>query len=443
MIKRIRVRDEWLQFDTESLQLYADNALPKAAPEVQHIFHGVSSLARMIVLNVTHKCNLTCEYCFVRNYYPEQLRRMTFETAVKALYYMDKRQSGAISFFGGEPLLEWELIRNITPVIRLMWPKSHLHITTNGTLLDHEKCKWLDRQGFSLIISLDGPPELHDAVRPLATGGGSYESVSRALMLLARFPDLAKRTTLRGTFTAASIMLKERVEHLNEYVRAGCAGGVSVEPASLSEACAMALPPELVFGKNDLHALRMEYERLSDWMLSEYAAGRNPKFMHYCKLGSRLLEGKAAASDCGAGFGYVAISPDGSIMACHREGQKIGHVDVGISEAARAQWLDNRFYSHEKCPSCWARNFCGGGCPKDALDNYGDINRQNPVGCFVRKLWFTNSAWLISKLGYERAAKLWGVQLSSAKPEASGISLCRSCRPAGSQNKGKPLSMLS
>jgi uncharacterized protein len=428
MIRRLKIRDDWLQFDTESLRLYPDNVIPKAAPQFQHPFRGGTPLPRMLVLNVTHKCNLACEYCFVRNYYPEQLKRMSFDTAVRALTYMDRKQGGAISFFGGEPLLEWGLIRQLTPVIRLAWPQAHLHITTNGVLLDAEKCRWLDAHGFSLIVSVDGPPELHDAVRPLAGGAGSYEKVSAALQILARFPGLASRTTLRGTFTAASIMLKERVEHLNQYVTAGCANGVSVEPASLSEACSQTLPPEFIFDKKHLRALHDEYGRLADWMLSEYGHGRNPKFMHFCKMGGRILQRQQMCADCGAAWGYAAISPNGDIMACHREGQVIGHVDTGISESARAQWLDNRYYIHGKCPTCWARNVCGGGCRKDALDSYNDINRQNPVGCFIRKLWFTNSIWLISRLGYERAAKLWGVQLSSGKRAVLAISSARSCR---------------
>jgi uncharacterized protein len=283
-----------------------------------------------------------------------------------------------------------------------------LHVTTNGTLLNDERVRWLNDMWFSLIVSCDGTPVINDAMRPMADGSGSFDKMFYGLSLIKKFPRLASRTTLRGTFTAASLHVLERVQFLNELMREGYAGGVSVEPACVSEGCAEAVG-EMKFEPRHMKAVRAEYRRIAVWERDEIKAGRKVEFMHFNKIGRRIIERKQICSECGAGWGYVAVNPDGEIHACHREGIIIGHLEGGIDEVKRAGWYDNRFYNNDKCVRCWARNICGGGCRKDAIEYLGDMNKRGGVECYFRKMWAHYALWLIQELGEEALRKAWNI----------------------------------
>lgn len=428
-VRRIQVRPgRYVVFDENNLALYPGDANVGAAPAPQYPFQRDSRrLANMVVLNVTHRCNLACKYCFVRNHYPEQLPRMTLETAMGALRMLEPNQGIKLSFFGGEPLLEWDTIvalTEATKACRHHAPQSrnrrrtplNLHITTNGTLLSKKRVAYIHENQFSLIVSLDGPQDLHDHYRPTREGKGSFASIMRGLELIKTHPPLARRTTLRATFTAENVELLRRVAFLNVLVRNGYAGGVSVEPASLicEKSCTkLAEPEKHALTTEHLGMMRREYRAVAEWMLEEFKAGRKPKFFHFGKIAMRLLQRQTACSDCGGGWGYWALGPSGTIFPCHREGEPIGKLTKRgpeINESARAQWLDNRWYLHKNCPRCWARNLCGGGCRKDALDHVGDISGQNKAACLIRKMWFTNAMYIIDELGMDKAKEAFGVR---------------------------------
>lgn len=418
--RRIQFRGLTLWFDPNSLESLCSDDPPDMppAPEFQHRRPPAPHQPNMLVFNLTHQCNLACEYCFVENYYPDDRPAMPFPTALRALNLLHPGRPFSISFFGGEPLLEWPLLVTVTGVARAMahhsGVRAHFHVTTNGTLLDEPKCRWLDSQGFSLIVSLDGPKHIHDTARPMRDGeGGSYDAVMKGLEAVRMFPGLARRTTLRGTFSARDFDLVGRVEHLNQLCDDGFAGGVSVEPASLATEGCFVLPDGHDYALRPQHAraLRKQYDRLADWWLEREKAGKQPRFMHFAKMLERLKGRRRRdsrgrefgppvrfpqCSDCGAGFGYMCVNPKGELHACHREGNPIGDVWRGVSERLRAEWLDNRFYSRSKCPACWARNVCGGGCRKDSFDKFADIHRPDPLACFLRQTWILEALWLLA-----------------------------------------------
>jgi len=426
-IKRINVFGKFYQFDTNNIVLYSDDApTPYCKPEQQKKHSPINNGPRAMVLNVTHQCNLACKYCFVRNYYPDQLPRMSIETAIKGLGMFQKPVAGryigensyALSFFGGEPLMEWELIKQTTLTFEQMCKfagaQGRVHITTNGTLLDDEKMQFISSHGFSLIVSCDGPAHLHDDMRPHRDGKGSHSEVLRALTLVAKYPNVAKRTTIRGTFTAKNINLLERLKHNNELMMLGCAQNVSVEPASImSEGCACLKDGhELSFTSKHYKEVKREYKECADYQIEQIKSGK-PKlsWAQVDKMVNRILKRQATCNECGAGNGYWTIGPKGDIYPCHREGEPIGHVDSGIDEEKRWQWLDNRRYTHPHCNNCWARNVCGGGCRKDAQDATGSIFGQNKMACAVRKIWIKCAIHIITNIGNELAVRHFAPEL--------------------------------
>ena len=413
--KRLRFRDRTFHLDENSLEVVAADDPPEkpAAPTFQHRKAAVPQKPSMLVFNLTHKCNLACDYCFVRNHYPDELPTMPLGVGLKALRLLAPKRPFSISFFGGEPLLAWPQLVHLTEAA--ISAASHsgvrprFHVTTNGTPLDEDKVRWLDRHGFSLIVSLDGPQHIHDEARPVRGGGGSFDKVMTGLEAVKTHPGLAKRTTLRGTFTASRLDLVERIEFLNRLCDEGYASSVSVEPASLVCAkpnCAGVAPEHPhAFRPSDAKRLRVEYDALADWWLQRQKDGRPARFFHFTKMLQRLWKRQRACSDCGAGWGYACVNPRGELHACHREGNLIGDVWRGFDEEARAPWLDNRFYGREKCAHCWARNLCGGGCRKDSWDKFSDLRRIDPLTCSIRKTWILEAMYLSVSLPKKQNTK--------------------------------------
>lgn len=368
---------------------------------------------QMLVLLPTLACNLRCRYCFEA---PQNGARQPLAPAATggaggqsatddagavmgeeviraALRLLPK--DGQIGFFGGEPLLAWGAVRR---TVELAGARRY-SLTTNGTLLTRETAAFLDRHGFSLIVSVDGPAHLHDAARPQADGDGSYAAVARGLHVLAGFPQLAARTTLRGTYDGQGrhAHLLQRVRHLNDLCRRYGMRNVSVEPAELAEGCgrggcggrgAAAVRPS--------EALFEEYADLAEWLAYERGAGRRAMFHHFDVRMLRLRTRRPAPSECGAGVGYCAVTPDGTLHACHRLGCPVGNVREGIDLRLQQPWRDNRYYARSGCADCWLRNVCGGGCRSNSL-LAGDIRAPRPFGCWLTQTCVQCAAYLLSR----------------------------------------------
>lgn len=385
--------------DMRLFQLAPDAPLPAALPVRVPQFELPAIRPQMVVLLPTLACNLRCRYCFegpgapaaadcacaAASVMPETVLR-------KALELLPTRSAGTVGFFGGEPLLAMGLVRRAVELARNRLSGCNFCLTTNGTCIDAEIARFLDENGFSLIVSLDGPAHLHNPARPLASGEGSYERVLHGLRLLAAFPRLAARTTLRGTYDGAErACLLERVRHLNELCRAYGMRNVSVEPAELAEGCTRGgqpvLPSELLYE---------EYMDTAVWCARERRAGRPAYFHHFDIRLARLRRRQPAPSECGAGVGYCAVTPDGVIHACHRLGSPVGRVQDGINQCAQQPWRDNRYYARTGCADCWMRNVCGGGCRVNSLHTSGDLHRPETLGCWLTETCLKGAAYLLS-----------------------------------------------
>lgn len=353
---------------------------------------GHPTLQRLVLL-VTDACTLHCRYCF---HTPHTPRTMSPETARHALTLLPPTRDLHLSFFGGEPLLARDTLHaaldTAYQIAGAHGTQPHFHLTTNGTELDDATAAWLDDHHFSLILSLDGPPHLHNPARPRPDGTGSHADALRALAAVARYPHLVRRTTLRATYDGHGAHLVERLVHLNALARQSGCGGVSVEPADLSEGCAGGAVPVV-----PSEALFEEYMDAAEWYAGQLAVGVQPMFHHFDVRMRRLRERRASLSECGAGVGYLAVDPAGGLHACHRLSSLVGTLGDGIDFAAQALWRENRYYGRTDCPSCVWRNVCGGGCRWVSHVQGGAIREPLPLGCFLTDTCTRAAAWLLTR----------------------------------------------
>ena len=408
-VHRFEVGGKKLAYDVNAMALAIEGRESPAEPlscfrpDFPH--PGVRDHVDHLVLYLTRRCNLRCGYCFVRNSDQDRGARMTSDTARRALeLLLPAHKAVTIAFFGGEPLLEWDLLTEIVEFAKHVYRgpgRPHFEITTNGTLLDLDKVGFLDREGFDLIVSLDGPRDIHNRNRP-AEWGDSYEATLRGLKLL-KGHRLATRTTLRATFAPTDVKLAERLEHHHRLIDEGLCAHVTIEPAS-------------PFGSApaDWEAVERQYEQAARYLRDRVRQRRRASFEHLVRCVRRIAFRQPACSECEAGNGYASVATDGTIYACHREGASgIGDlVAGGFDESLRAPWLDNRFYLSPKCLECAIRLVCGGPCRLDAL-NRGDIRAPAEAGCKLRWMWFRWAAWLLAELSRDEAARLTGQRAST------------------------------
>ena len=358
-------------------------------------------ILKSICLNVAHACNMRCRYCFASGGGfggPESL--MPPEVGFRAVDLLVK-MSGArrrceIDFFGGEPLVNFDAVRKIAEYAREVGAREgkefRFTITTNSTLVDPEVAKELERLGFSVVMSIDGRKEVHDAVRRYPDGSGTYEDTVRGIRAIVSSREWSApqeggrgRTALpywyvRGTYTRQNLDFVRDVEHLLElgFDR------ISMEPVVETPEKPWAIREE------DLPRLFETYEELAGLYISRKKSGRPFAFFHF----EMDLNGgtcmRKRLTGCGAGTEYAAVGPDGRIYPCH---QFAGSVAFEMGDVWRGIFRDDLrdLFSAANvsrkwpCRDCWARYLCGGGCHAAAYLANGDIMRPNPIACAIQK----------------------------------------------------------
>jgi len=369
--------------------------------------YGMPGAIGTIVFEATHKCDLRCHYCFVREFYPDDAD-LSFDAAKQVIdAFAVDGQTNSLGFFGGEPLMAWDLVLQVHAyaTAKLRNPLSW-SMTTNGTLLTPKRASWLARNRFGFIVSLDGN-EQHNALRETVDGRNSYKLVRRGLGLL-RDAGISNYT-LRGTFTARILdennpnAVVDRIEHLNQLCDEGFGNHVSVEPVDLSESRCIGKKDEKFETRDKdklLSSFSEMYYQVAQWFVRRAREGKKPRFHHMGKLFQRLLYAQHGASECGAGHGYLSVSSNGDLYACHREQSSyVGNIwKGGIDERLRAKWLDNRLYQREQCLTCPIRWWCGGGCREASVGAYGNIARPVEIDCAFKWLWFKAQLWVMSEL---------------------------------------------
>ena len=381
-------------------QLIANGEL--FAPEIDvPLTFASRGVVKSLCLMVAQDCNLRCKYCFGDGGTYGHRAVMSEEIGHAAVDFIIKnsgiRKHCEIDFFGGEPLINFRTVKAVTEYVRQREIDTgkifKLTLTTNGLLLDDKAIAWLNDNKISLVLSLDGRKEIHDAMRPDISGRGSYERVLKNFRHVVQSRN-GDNYYLRGTYT------KKNPDFTADVLSAHDAGFdvLSVEPVVLKDS-------PLALTVDDLPRIRAEYDRLTEKYLERHRAGNGFFFFHF---NVDLSNGPCVAkrlSGCGAGHEYFAVDVNGDLYPCHqfvgRERYKLGNIFDGVDKSAR-HWLKYFRESHvlnkPKCRECWAKFFCSGGCHANADLFHGDIREPYEVGCEIQRKRLECAIYVQAKL---------------------------------------------
>lgn len=344
---------------------------------------------KAVCLNIIHACNLRCKYCFAdEGEYNGHKGKMSLETAKKAIDYVVKRSGPRknieIDLFGGEPTMMMDTIKEIIAYAReneAKWNKRiRFTMTTNATLLTDEMMDYMDKELENIILSIDGRKEVNDKVRIRFDGKGSYDQILPNIKKMVAKRDKTKAHTVRGTFTRENLDFYEDVKMMvDEGFRE-----ISIEPVVLEDGHPLALR------KEDLPKIFESYDKLYDELVQKKAEGKEFNFYHFkVDLNGGPCVYKRI-SGCGAGFEYVAITPQGEVYPCHqfvgKEEYKLGSIyDDSYNADLGMSFKKAHIYNKPKCRNCWARFYCSGGCQANNIAFNNDINNPYDIGCQMQK----------------------------------------------------------
>lgn len=347
-----------------------------------------SPIVKALCLHVAHTCNLTCSYCFAgQGKYHGDKALMSFDVGKQALEFLiahsGDRKNLEVDFFGGEPLVNWDVVKQLVAYARSREEATGKHfrftLTTNGVLLDDEVTEFCNKEMNNVVLSLDGRKAVNDRFRVDAAGHGSY---NRIVPNFQRFVEKRgdKEYYMRGTYTHHNPDFTEDLQHMLDlgFDR------LSMEPVVCdpSDPCALTL--------EDLPILFEQYEKLTDMMWEREKAGKPFTFYHYM---IDLTAGPCIykrLSGCGSGTEYMAVTPWGDLYPCHQfvgeEAFKLGDIWNGVTAPeVQEQFRQCNVYSHPECADCWARLYCAGGCAANAYHATGSVNGVYEYGCELFK----------------------------------------------------------
>lgn len=348
----------------------------------------VNSPVKAMCLNVAHDCNLRCEYCFAaKGDFGCGRKLMPLEVGKKAIDFLIEHSAGRrnleMDFFGGEPLMNWDVVKELVLYAR---EQEKLHdknfrftITTNGLLLTDDKIDFINKEMSNCVLSLDGRKEVNDRLRVRVDGTGCYDQiVPKYQKLVAQRGD--KDYYARGTFTRYNLDFTKDVLHMADLGF----DQVSVEPVVSDEKLDYSIKEQ------DLPRVFQEYETLADSILQRRKEGKGFNFFHFM---IDLNQGPCAIKrlrGCGCGNEYVAVTPEGDIYPCHQfvgdEQWKMGSVlDGSFNLPMKERFAKANVYSKTDCKNCWAKFYCSGGCNANNWQYEGDILHSHGISCELEK----------------------------------------------------------
>ena len=348
-----------------------------------------SGVVKAMCLHVAHDCNLRCQYCFADAgaYHMRSRCMLDADTGKRALDWLiaksGRRYNLEVDFFGGEPLMNFPVVRELVAYGRSLEKQHNKHfkftITTNAVAMTDEIMDFLNLEMENVVISVDGRPEVHDRMRPTPNGKGSYDLIiDKAKRFVHKRGQ--KQYYLRGTFTGYNLDFGKDVLHLADE---------GFEQLSIEPVVTSADKPYAI-RESDLPVVFAEYEKLGKEYLKRRADGRWFSFFHFMVdlTGGPCL--KKRLTGCGAGNEYVAVTPEGDIYPCHqfvgREGMRMGSVlDGSFDTAMQTRFKQNHVLTKEKCRDCWARFYCSGGCAANAHAFNGDIGKPYDLECQMER----------------------------------------------------------
>ncbi len=376
-------------------RLYKDQLLFSKPP---NYFESDLRLKSMC-LNVAHSCNFACKYCFAKQgNYGEKTALMDFNVAKQAIDFLYKGAEGRthleVDFFGGEPLLDFDVVKKIIPYARKTYPnkKWRFTITTNGALLTKEIEEFLYDNDVSIVLSLDGDKKTNDMFRVLPNGGGTFDVIFPKIQYVAKHREKSGGYYVRGTYTSKTMDISKTVLDLHNFGFKY----ISLEPVVTKD-------KSINIEKENLPALRKEYEKLAE----EYVESQDKDKWHFFHFNIDLEAGPCIQKrihGCGVGVEYLAVSPDGSLYPCHQfdgvEEMKLGNVWDGIkNKKLQEQFRKANFlFNKKECATCWARFYCSGGCLANNYTMNHDIFKPYDIGCETQKMRIEAALYVQTKL---------------------------------------------
>ncbi len=336
---------------------------------------------RALSLAIAQKCNLGCTYCYAQQgEFGGAAKNMELADALRAVELLVGRaEPGArlnLAFLGGEPLVNRNVLRAATEraleLAEARGAKITFSITTNGTLLSEDDGRFFEQHGFAVTISIDGPQQVHDALRPFKGGGGSYDAIMKRVEPLLKMQQ-QMQVSARVTVTPRNLSLRRT---LDTFIAAGfhSVGFSPMLSAPSGEGEMQSEDLERMLG--EMIDCGREFERAS-------RRGQRYPFANMVNAMREIHRGTHRPYPCGAGAGYLGVSADGELAACHRfvgdEDGAMGSLDDGVDLSRQADWLAARHvHRQQPCQSCWARYLCGGGCHHEV------IRRGRPACDYIR-----------------------------------------------------------
>ena len=373
----------------EMRQLYDENLLfcHEIYREVAKKLHK-KSVVKALCLHVAHDCNLRCKYCFAdTGEFHGHRSIMSAEVGKKAIDFViansGERKNIELDYFGGEPLMNFEVVKEITEYAKKEGEKHgknfRFTITTNGVLLDEKVKEYVNENMSNVVLSLDGKKETNDRMRYRVDGSGSYDTI------VPKFIDLAESRNqvnyyVRGTFTSKNLHFSEDVLHMADLGFKQ----TSVEPVVAPETEDYALK------KEHLPVIFEEYDKLAEEYVKRRREGRGFNFFHFMidlEQGPCVIK---RLSGCGSGHEYLAVTPEGDIYPCHQfvgnEKFKMGNVFEGITKPEIKEMFEkSNVYTKPKCADCFAKFYCSGGCPANAYNFNSDIDKPYELACDMER----------------------------------------------------------
>ena len=366
-------------------KLFAPDTFAPMAGKLKEKSAGV---VKALCLHVAHTCNLNCAYCFAsQGKYHGERAVMSLDVGKRALDFLidnsGTRRNLEVDFFGGEPLMNWEVVKGLVRYARErekeVDKRFRFTLTTNGLLIDDDVIDFCNREMHNVVLSLDGRKEIHDKWRVDYAGNGSWERIVPKFQKLVKARG-GKNYYMRGTFTHNN---PDFLKDIQTMLDLGFTE-LSMEPV-------VAAPDDLnALTAEDIPVVMEQYEELAKLMLERERKGKPFTFYHYMidLTGGPCIYKRI--SGCGSGTEYMAVTPWGDLYPCHQfvgEGAfKLGDIWHGVTNTeAQTQFAACNVYAKPECRDCWARLYCSGGCAANAFHATGSVTGVYETGCELFK----------------------------------------------------------
>jgi uncharacterized protein len=389
--------------EVEWLQAYGLGAVPSFSIPQEKVERELTQRYAVpwtkLELALAESCNLACKYCYCSTCpdMPNQglMSKNYAKRAIEWLFAVTgPRKEIGITLFGGEPLLNREVFKFVMDYSQKL---AHEHkkkvnytMTTNGTLLDDMSIAYIKRHNFGLMVSLDGPKEIHDAQCPTRDGQGSFDAAARGIKALM---SRRRTVTVRCTMTDARPRMLDLINFFEDFGFTRIVLGRTVNPVN---------PSPVDCSVETFHDFeRQEEEDLIPWMFEKLARGERPKYFPFgefiYKQANEVMPPELSVCRCGACRGTMTVGADGKLYPCHRYvGMSqfvIGHIDEGPDvEKAKEFWRDYNRTVQEKCDNCWARQLCTRPCPWEISNADGSFRPPDEAHCDLIKRYFERAA---------------------------------------------------